>query len=247
MADDNDKPTADKPPTADVALADRLAAQIAESNEKLVAAISARNDVPVADKDDYEQQLEAFRGKQRDAKKRAADLMAEGKFEEAIDAVGAIGVPPQPKAPDPAKDPFWAGMREDAVETVRSESEESKWLFDTYSDEVTAAIDALPVAQRVVKSALRRALAQVKAAHIDEVTDRRVSATIEQREREARETPPQNVPVPQLGETRDTNLHGLTLAERQNAATLGIKYEDYALHKKALSDQPFEGSGIPLA
>ena len=166
---------------------------------------------------------------------------AEGEYDEGLKAVvAAIGAP---GTSDPSADPGYIALKEAALD--RAERKHAD-VMDKWRDEVEEELDKLPPTERINSVGIRKAVAAVKNAHIDDIlAAAREEQTARIRE-EMAQPAPQGVPYAPLGETKDTALHGLTVDQRRQARDFGVTYEEFAAQVKLGGSKPREDSPMSI-
>lgn len=211
---------------------DRLVAEI----KGLAPRPAPVEDPAVANQRDYDARLAAAREKYK-------TLHADGRYDEALDAVLAVVTAPPAVAPAVDNNPWFVAASEASLD--RAERRHAD-IFKAYGGEVQAELSKLPPADRITSKGIDAAVAVVRGRHLDEIIEARVAAGIEERYNTVINTP-SNVPSRALGEDASTELHGLTRADREQAVRFGLDYKTYAAAQAALNTGvDFEGQGIEI-
>lgn len=144
------------------------------------------------------------------------------------------------QATDPEKDD---GVQHMAETTLALAEQRHADMFEKYGDEVRAEINAMPVKDRVRMARVDEAIKRVKARHIDSISDELVERKLAERLEQSRA--PQSGPSRELGETAETELHGLDLEDRRMARSLRVTNKDFARHAKTRMNKDGSFSILP--
>ncbi len=168
-------------------------------------------------------------------------LCEDGKYKEGLQKV-MQAIPQAPKA-DITKAPGYGALTRAVAREVR---QGHQWVFDAHGDEVKQAIADLPPEQRMDEDAVQRVVRDVEAAHSSEFIEHQVEERIKKRDEERDTSAPTIAPDLRLGESDDTELHGLTHEERVQAQSYGVSYKEYARQKKKepVARDPYGGVEI---
>lgn len=162
------------------------------------------------------------------------ELANEGKHGEAMLHLTKTMEEAQRLAPqvDPATVPEYQSFRDTTLWRAKTQYAD---LYKRFGSEIDERINALSFRDQMRFGTVEKVIKDVQSAHATELTDEEIDARIAKarEEWEAQAAVPQNVPRPELGETEETDFHGLDAEQRALCANIGVSYKDYAAHQKA--------------
>ncbi|MEE8489927.1 MAG: hypothetical protein V3S43_06290 [Acidimicrobiia bacterium] len=226
-----DEPTAAQQAEGD--LAKQLLEEVRLGNEKIVekmAAIPLPVAIPSAVNPEdpmvkVRADQDAYQGRISEATDKYNELCSDGKYGEGLKVVLAA-VATQPvtaNADDHSSRPEYIALMEGARERAERKSAD---IFQKYGDEVDEEIGKLPLNERMTAAGVNKAVAAVKSAHIDDIVADLAKEQAAQAISNAQNASPQNIPMPSLGETDETDLCGLDIADRRLARSLHVSNQE---------------------